>query len=131
MSTGGPPRVAIADDVDDIRLMVRIALEVEGCEVVGEATTGREAIDVVAHTHPDVLLLDLAMPVMDGMDALPILRQRSPETAVIVYSAQFTDAMVASLTTLGAARVLSKLTVMTELSRHVHEVVDASPRRPD
>jgi CheY-like chemotaxis protein/PAS domain-containing protein len=80
-------RIVIADDSDDIRLMLRFMLEQhEGIEVVGEAGTGREAIDEVTRHVPDVLLLDLAMPDVDGLQATAALRETNTATRIVVLT---------------------------------------------
>jgi DNA-binding NarL/FixJ family response regulator len=80
-------RVVVADDYDDVRLLVRIELEVSGLfEVVGEAANGQEAVSLVARHHPDVILLDLVMPVMNGLEAFPLIRRASPSTKVLGFT---------------------------------------------
>jgi YesN/AraC family two-component response regulator len=79
--------VVLADDTEDLRLLLGVVLRAEGTfEVVGEASNGSEAIDVVAEHTPSVVLLDLAMPVMDGLQAIPELRRCSPDTKIVVLS---------------------------------------------
>jgi CheY-like chemotaxis protein len=81
-------RVLLVDDNADIRLLVRIGLETSGgFEVAGEACDGREAVAAVERACPDVVLLDLAMPVMDGFEAMPLLRARCPEARIVIFSA--------------------------------------------
>lgn len=81
-------RVLLVDDNPDIRLLVRIGLESSGgFEIMGEACDGQEAVDAFELGCPDVVLLDLAMPVMDGFEALPRLKRRCPECRVVIYSA--------------------------------------------
>jgi CheY-like chemotaxis protein len=83
-----PRRVLLVDDNPDIRLLVRIGLDSSGgFEVVGEACDGKEAVDALDRGCPDVVLLDLAMPVMDGFEALPQLKRRCPDCRVVIYSA--------------------------------------------
>ena len=80
-------RVAIVDDTPDMRLLVRLSLELDPhIDVVAEAADGRAAIEVAEQHHPDVMLLDLAMPVMDGVEALPLIRELVPEARIIVLS---------------------------------------------
>jgi signal transduction histidine kinase/AmiR/NasT family two-component response regulator len=81
-----PLRVVVIDDTEDLRDLMGIALTRAGMTVVGEAGNGLEGIDVVRAEHPDVVLLDLSMPVMDGLQALPHIRQVVPEATIIVLS---------------------------------------------
>jgi signal transduction histidine kinase len=87
-ATGGERRISVvlADDTDDIRSLMRTLLERAGFEVVAEAADGVEAIEVTERTKPDLLLLDLAMPSLDGLEALPRIRAGSPDTKVVVLS---------------------------------------------
>ena len=85
---GPARRVLLVDDNPDIRLLVRIGLESSGgFEIMGEACDGQEALDALERGCPDVVLLDLAMPVMDGFEALPRLKRRCPGCRVVIYSA--------------------------------------------
>jgi two-component system secretion response regulator SsrB len=81
-------RVLLVDDVDDMRALVRAQLGFgPDLQVVGEASNGEEAVNASRSMRPDVIVLDVEMPVMDGIQALPLLRQRWPDSKVIVYSA--------------------------------------------
>jgi DNA-binding NarL/FixJ family response regulator len=81
-------RVALVDDVPEIRMMLRLTLELDGrFEIVGEACDGAEAVDIASRQHPDVMILDLGMPVMDGFTAIPYICRSSPETKILVLSA--------------------------------------------
>jgi YesN/AraC family two-component response regulator len=79
-------RVVIADDVVYFRTLLRYALEESHYEVVGEAGDGREAIEAVRKEKPDVIILDLSMPVMDGLQAIPEILELSPATKILVLS---------------------------------------------
>jgi DNA-binding NarL/FixJ family response regulator len=80
-------RVLLVDDVKDIRDMLRLILEVTpGFSVVSEAANGRLAIEQAALQQPDVVFLDLAMPVMDGLEALPEIRRVAPGARILVSS---------------------------------------------
>ena len=83
-----PVRIVLADDAEDIRFLFRVVLEAAGrFDVVGEATTGREAVDLARSLQPDVILLDLGMPEMGGLEALPLIKVASPTTQVVVVTA--------------------------------------------
>ena len=62
-------RVVVADDQELVRSGLQLVLEARGCEVVGTAGDGREAVEVVHRTQPDVVLMDIRMPVLDGIAA--------------------------------------------------------------
>lgn len=80
-------RLVIADDADDFRFMLRVLLENhEHLEVVGEATNGDEAVSLTEQLQPDLLLLDLAMPRTDGLEALSRIRSRDAEVPVIILT---------------------------------------------
>ena len=80
-------RVLIVDDQSLVRTGFRMILEAEtDVEVVGEAADGAEAVRVTVAERPDALVLDLAMPVMDGLEAIPEVLAGSPDTAIVVLS---------------------------------------------
>jgi signal transduction histidine kinase len=80
-------RVVLADDTREVRILLRLALETHGgFEIVGEAEDGFVAIEQTRQQQPDLVLLDLAMPRKDGLQALPEIRQVAPEAKVVVLS---------------------------------------------
>jgi CheY-like chemotaxis protein len=80
-------RVAVVDDISDLRKLLRTVFEFdERFEVVGEATNGLEAIDLADSLQPDLMILDRQMPLLGGVEAISDIRQRSPRTAVVVYT---------------------------------------------
>ncbi len=104
-------KVAISDDHALMTAAVRAALETEdGFEVVGDAASGREALALVERSAPDVLLLDLEMPGMDGLACLDVLSERHPFLRVVILSAIDDPARVDAALRRGAsAYVLKKL----------------------
>jgi YesN/AraC family two-component response regulator len=80
-------RTILVDDVDDIRFLMRLALQAsDRLEVIGEAADGREAVALAEETQPEVVVLDLAMPVMDGLQAIPELHRVAPHCRILVMS---------------------------------------------
>ena len=81
-------RVLVVDDDEDLRFLLRMALDRGGqSTVVAEAANGRDAIVAAAAHLPDVIVLDEAMPVMNGLEAIPELRVAAPEARIVMYSA--------------------------------------------
>ena len=102
-------RVVIADDAGEIRLLVRFALERDDrFDVVGEAADGVETLDVIDETDPDALLLDLAMPRMDGLEVLERLHARPFPPPVVVFSGFSNSAVVDKAMALGASGYINK-----------------------
>jgi DNA-binding NarL/FixJ family response regulator len=81
------PRVLLVDDNRGFRNELRLLLEDCGIEVVAEGENGQEAVELATRTDADVLLMDLRMPVMDGLQAARALRDRVPALPVIILSA--------------------------------------------
>jgi two-component system, cell cycle response regulator DivK len=86
--------ILVADDTDDIRLMLRVMLENKGHRVM-EAADGREAVELATRERPDVILMDLSMPVMDGIEATRCLRNQSQTSnmPVIAVTAHCADSV--------------------------------------
>jgi DNA-binding NarL/FixJ family response regulator len=106
---GEPIGVVVADDTHELRFLLRMMLESnDGFAVLGEAADGAEAVRLTAELRPDVVVLDLAMPVMDGLEALAEIRRRTPDTKVVVFSGCGKDQAAAKALELGAAAYLEK-----------------------
>ena len=104
-----PLTAVVVDDTPDIRMLTRMALEMDsGIRVVGEAENGREGIEVAAQHQPDVVVLDMAMPVMDGLEALPHIKRACPRTRVLVVSGFDDTTMSSSADEAGADGYLQK-----------------------
>ena len=119
-----PIRVVLADDTRDIRLLLSLALELAGgFVVVGEAADGDEAIVQATAHQPDVVLLDLAMPVLDGLQALPQIKERAPESLLVVLSGFGAEAMGEEAVRLGATTYVQKGVNPTELAEQLRALV--------
>jgi DNA-binding NarL/FixJ family response regulator len=111
-------RAVVIDDTTDIRELLSLVLTRSGMLVVGEAGDGRAGVDVVREERPDVVLLDLAMPVMDGIEALPLIRELVPDARIIVLSA-FAGAVSEQVLEWGADGYLLKGTPLKQIVEYV------------
>jgi DNA-binding NarL/FixJ family response regulator len=102
-------RVLVCDDVEAFRALMRYTLpEDPAIEVVGEAADGFAAIECAAALQPDVVLLDLTMPRLDGIDAIPAVLERAPNTRVVALSGWGADRMAEAALANGAVAYLEK-----------------------
>ncbi|MFL6059736.1 MAG: response regulator transcription factor, partial [Marmoricola sp.] len=128
-----PLRAVIVDDTEDLRDLLRLALVRGGMRVVGEAGDGLAGIEAVRSTRPDVILLDLSMPVMDGLEALPTMRSLVPEARIIVLSGFGASAMSERALAIGADAYLQKGASLGRILDHIRDVVEgraATAHRP-
>jgi NarL family two-component system response regulator LiaR len=115
-----PIRVLIVDDHAVVREGLRAFLELQqGIEVAGEAADGREALDAAARLRPDVILMDLVMPELDGVAAMRSLRESVPGARVIVLTSFLDDDKLLPALRSGAAGYLLKNAAPTEVVRAV------------
>ena len=104
-----PIRVLVCDDVEAFRALMRYTLQEDpGIEVVGEAADGMAAIAAAERLQPDVVLLDLTMPILDGIDAIPALLERAPGTRVVALSGWGADRMADAALEQGAVAYVEK-----------------------
>jgi len=109
MAENAAIRVLIADDHTLVREgLGRLLRDIPGFEVVGEAVDGRQAVDLAGELHPDVLLLDLSMPGLHGLEALRQIHRRVPKTRVLILSMHKNDAYVRQALQAGAAGYILK-----------------------
>lgn len=111
-----PISVYLVDDIPELRELVRYGMEEDpGFEVVGEAGDGKSAIEGIAKTRPAAVLLDLSMPDMDGLQAIPQIREGDPDVAIIVLSGFSADRMSSHVLERGADGYIEKGTPIQEL----------------
>jgi DNA-binding NarL/FixJ family response regulator len=108
--------VFLVDDVPELRELIRVGMEEDpGFEIVGEAGDGRSAIEGIASTRPAAVLLDLSMPDMDGLQAIPEIREGDSDVAIIVLSGFSADRMGPPVLERGADGYVEKGTPIQEL----------------
>ncbi|MCE9637352.1 MAG: response regulator transcription factor [Planctomycetes bacterium] len=114
-----PPRITtlLVDDHRLIRQGVRVLLESEDdIAVVGEAENGRQAVEMVAKLHPDVVVMDIAMPLLNGLEATRQILEVAPSTRVVILSAHSDAEYVTRVTALGAAGYVLKQSSLEDLA---------------
>lgn len=117
-----PMRALVVDDDPVVRMIVSKVARRAGLEVVGEAHDGQQAITIATGTRPDVIILDLEMPVMDGLEALPLLRRAHPRSHIVVLSAHERPESRDSVIALGADLYMAKddaTTVLPQVLRRL------------
>ena len=115
-----PIRVLVVDDHAVVREGLRAFLELQdGIEVVADAADGQAAVETAARAHPDVVLMDLVMPRLDGIAAMRVLRETAPKARVIVLTSFLDDDKLLPALRLGAAGYLLKNARPEEVARAV------------
>jgi DNA-binding NarL/FixJ family response regulator len=126
MTTERPISVFLVDDVPELRELIRFGIEDDPAfRVVGEAGDGRSALDGITAKRPEAVLLDLSMPDMDGLEAIPEIRSLAPEVAIVILSGFSAERMGASALERGADGYVEKGTPIEELRRTTRRAVSA------
>ena len=113
--SSAPVRVLVVDDEPDVRLLLNAVLASPGVEIVGEADDGFDALELVKSTSPDVVVLDLMLPTLSGLDVLRAIRHDNPDVRVVAVSAMAEDTAEREALTAGADLFVSKLDVTRRL----------------
>lgn len=122
MDSDNPIRVLIVDDHPMMRDGLRSTIELENdMRVIGEAVDGAQAIEMYTALRPDVTLLDLQMPNVDGLQALTAIRKSQPNASVVVFTIYPGDARVTQALTLGATSYLLKSASSEEIIGAIRE----------
>jgi PAS domain S-box-containing protein len=131
---GPRPTIVVVDDAAEVRTLVRARLRLSGrLDVVGEAGNGAEAVDVVRRLQPALVLLDVSMPVLDGLGALPHVLAAAPGTTVVMYSGFQEQGLAHRAVELGAAAFFEKSTSLDTLAGDLLDVLAgrSAPEPPE
>jgi DNA-binding NarL/FixJ family response regulator len=116
-------RVLVVDDAANLRELLTVLLDVEDdFEVVGTAADGVQALEKAETLKPDIVLLDLAMPVMDGLQALPGLRERLPQARIVIFSGFEHEALAREALAAGADAYIEKGTSVMQLVARLRQL---------
>ena len=121
------PKFLIADDSETIRTVLRTFLESrEGFEVCGEAVDGVDAIEKAKELHPDLIILDLAMPRMNGAAAASVLKRRMPKTPIVLFTIYDGVMGKALASAVNVDLVLAKPNGLNEMVTHVQDLLGST-----
>jgi DNA-binding NarL/FixJ family response regulator len=115
-------RILLADDHKVVRQGTRALLSaVPEWEIVGEAANGRDAVSLTAELKPDIVILDISMPELNGLDATRQIKKKSPETEVLIFTGQETEELVHDVFDSGARSYIMK----TDAADHLIDAIKA------
>jgi len=120
-------RTVIADDHEIVRHGLRTLLENEGCEVVAEYSTGREAVEGATNVKPDVVIIDISMPDLNGIDATQQIAKQVPDTKVVVLTMHDSEELARKVLEAGARGFVLKSDAVRDLSTAVKTVFGGKP----
>ena len=127
MTEARRPRVLLADDYPSLHSALTRLLA-SSCDVIGQAVDGVEAVELAIRLQPDVVLLDMLMPGMNGLDACLEIKSSAPGAHVIVMSAAEDEDLSARVLEAGAAALIPKFRVATDLVPAIQELMKQSRR---
>jgi DNA-binding NarL/FixJ family response regulator len=117
-------KLLVVDDHEPLRRKIRSLLEKEGFEVCGEAVNGREAIEKVRELAPDLAILNISMPVMSGLEALPEMLRCRPKIKIVVFTLEEAEELRQRVFRLGAHGFVVKSAPPEELLAEVRRLLD-------
>lgn len=121
---GTPVKVMAVDDSPISRKMIKKALEPEGFLIIGEAGNGKEAVELYPQVQPDVITMDVTMPVMDGLDAASIIKQINASQKIIMLSAMGDNDIINDAKSRGINDICSKPFKAPELIEKILKVME-------
>ncbi len=127
-------KILLADDEAHIRKFIGILVRRLGSPTVIEAREGQEAVELFSRESPDLVLLDISMPVLDGLQALAAIRQADPEAVVIMLTSMTNRKTIDECLRLGATAYLRKdiphLEILAEMERIIGEIFEDTASGP-
>lgn len=127
LPVGSKLRVVLAEDDEPTRFWLKLTLQQSQMfDVVGQAGDGRTAVDLTSQNKPDLVLMDIGMPIMDGVEAARLVKESSPDTKVIMFTSHDTDDSVFAALSAGADGYCLKTLTAEQLLKAVSSVMDGA-----
>ena len=119
--------VFLCDDVEELRMLVRLVLEEDDTlHVVGEAGDGRTGVEEIARLQPGIVVLDLSMPELDGLEAIPLIHEVAPAARILVFSGYESGRMAPAALSRKASTYVQKGASLDELRDAVRQLARAA-----
>jgi CheY-like chemotaxis protein len=118
-------RVLIADDHEAVRRGLKSAVMGAGWVVCGEATNGKEAIDLARDLGPDIIVLDISMPVMGGLEAAPFILRAAPKAKVVAFTMHESQQIKNEVARIGVHALAVKSAPLSELLQTIRSVIES------
>jgi len=118
-----PVRILLADDNDEVLGEIREEVG-EEFEIIGTVSNGQDAVDAVLRFDPDVVVLDMAMPVMDGVQAALRIHESNARTKILFLTIQEKDEYVSAAFAAGASGYVTKRRLLSDLARAIREIAE-------
>jgi DNA-binding NarL/FixJ family response regulator len=120
----GAARILIVDDAPGVRTLLRVVLPDLGFEIAAEAEDGGAGVEMAREEQPDVIILDLHLPDGNGIDALPLFRESSPDAKIIIYTSDDREELVKEAMAGGADGYVQKLGPVSDVGVEIKRILD-------